>query len=236
MGATKPIDWQALEGEYRMGDQSLRGMASRFGLSHVAIVKHARKDGWIRNNKPKIITPEVKKAASPNPADKRVDIKRGAPTKKTAELLDQILCAILQGNSTRQICDKLGIARRTMWNWLAKDRTLVREYALAKEFYATILVDEIIEIADGTSSDTYINAQGRRVGHEPMARTRLRIKTRQWCAIRLAPKKYGNQIENVCDERDLVKSIPRVELVFVDGSSKTQGDCPVVKPMPDSIR
>jgi hypothetical protein len=33
----KPVDWEAIQNDYRVGIKSLRMMASEYGISHVAI-------------------------------------------------------------------------------------------------------------------------------------------------------------------------------------------------------
>ena len=48
------IDWPAVEREYRAGVKTLRQLAEEFGVSHVAIAKRAKADGWPRDIKAKI--------------------------------------------------------------------------------------------------------------------------------------------------------------------------------------
>lgn len=45
----KPVDWIAIEGLYRSGTRSTRDIANEYGLSHEAIRKRARKDGWTKD-------------------------------------------------------------------------------------------------------------------------------------------------------------------------------------------
>lgn len=90
------------------------------------------------------------------------------------------------------MCNEVGIGQRTVWDWLASDREFSQQYARAKIFCADCLADEIIEIADDSSRDTYIDRKGQRViNHKAIARAKLRIDARKWLAAKLAPKKYG---------------------------------------------
>jgi hypothetical protein len=51
---TKKPDWEAIESAYRAGLMSLREIASLHGITHGAINKRAKKEGWERNLKEKI--------------------------------------------------------------------------------------------------------------------------------------------------------------------------------------
>ena len=50
---TKP-DWEAIESAYRAGLLSVREIASQQGVTHTAINKRAKRDGWERDLKAKI--------------------------------------------------------------------------------------------------------------------------------------------------------------------------------------
>ena len=52
--ATKQPDWEAIERAYRAGLLSIREIASTQGITHGAINKRAKRDGWERNLKAKI--------------------------------------------------------------------------------------------------------------------------------------------------------------------------------------
>lgn len=47
--ASKQIDWEAIEREYRAGQLSVREIARQHGASHTAINKRAKADGWTKN-------------------------------------------------------------------------------------------------------------------------------------------------------------------------------------------
>lgn len=52
--ATRTIDWEGVEIDYRSGILTLREIAEKFGLSHVAVAKKAKRDGWVRDLSAKI--------------------------------------------------------------------------------------------------------------------------------------------------------------------------------------
>ncbi|SCY26399.1 hypothetical protein SAMN05216420_10438 [Nitrosospira sp. Nl5] len=159
--------------------------------------------------------------ASAGPAAK----KRGAPTIKTPELLDAICAGISLGKSARTMCIEAGISQRVLWNWLASDAELMRQYLRAKELCIDAYAEEIIEISDDGSKDTYTDEKGREViDREVIARSQLRIDARKWYASRLAPKKYGDKLLNGNDSGDIGKSVVhRVEVAFVATAAADAG-------------
>ena len=49
----EPIDWAGIERDYRAGVMSVREIAKWYGVSHTAINKRAKADGWTREAQPK---------------------------------------------------------------------------------------------------------------------------------------------------------------------------------------
>lgn len=73
MAEKKEVDWKAVELEYRAGILTLRAMASKYGVSHVAIDKRAKRDGWTRDLKERIrakAEEKVNRDAVTNPVNK----------------------------------------------------------------------------------------------------------------------------------------------------------------------
>lgn len=143
--------------------------------------------------------------------------KRGAPTIKTRELVDAICTGISLGKSARAMCVETGISQRVLWNWLASDAALMQQYLRAKELCVDAYAEEIIEISDDGSKDTYTDEKGKEVmNREVIARSQLRIDARKWYAARLAPRKYGDKSLSTREDGDAGKSIVhRVEVAFV---------------------
>jgi hypothetical protein len=52
-----PIDWAAVERDYRSGVLSLRDMALKHGCSHSTIANHAGRQGWMPSRR-RIVTCE----------------------------------------------------------------------------------------------------------------------------------------------------------------------------------
>lgn len=52
--STKAVDWERIELDYRAGIKTLRQIAEEHGISHVAINKRAKRDGWTRDLSAKI--------------------------------------------------------------------------------------------------------------------------------------------------------------------------------------
>ena len=49
-----PPDWDAIYPHYQAGVRSIQQLGRQFGVSHTAIIKHAKKHGWARNLRAKI--------------------------------------------------------------------------------------------------------------------------------------------------------------------------------------
>jgi terminase small subunit-like protein len=94
-------------------------------------------------------------------------------------------------------------SRSTVYLWLAQNREFSDQYARACEVRAHELADEIIEIADDGRNDTYEDGDGNEhVNTDVIARSRLRVDSRKWLASKLAPKRYGDKVEQVISGGD----------------------------------
>jgi hypothetical protein len=145
--------------------------------------------------------------------------KRGAPTLKTPERLEAIFAGISLGRSARSMCVEVGVSQRVLWNWLAGDEQLMRQYLRAKELCIDAYAEEIIEISDDGSKDTYIDEKGKEViNREVIARAQLRIDARKWYAARLAPKKYGDKLLPASETNGKTPDVHKIEVSFIGGA------------------
>lgn len=74
----KVVDWDAIEREYRAGQLSVVEIGRQFGVSHTAINKRAKKNGWTRD-----LTEKVRKEVSARLVSEEVS---NANTRETIEL------------------------------------------------------------------------------------------------------------------------------------------------------
>jgi len=152
-------------------------------------------------------------------------------TDASPELLEAICAELSLGQSVRAACVGAGISQRVLWDWLASDAELMRQYLRARELCIDAYAEEIIEISDDASRDTYIDEKGEEViDREVIARSQLRIEARKWYASRLAPKKYGDKLSAASEGSEAGKPIAhRIEVAFVATEVS-----PMASPGPDN--
>lgn len=135
----------------------------------------------------------------------------GRPSKYSTKIADEICERLADGESLRTICEGDGMPNRaTVFRWLAANTEFRDQYNAARDAQADALADEILDIADDSQGDTYVDAEGRqRVDSEAIARSRLRVDARKWIAAKLKPKAYGErqEIEATVNMRELPASV-----------------------------
>ncbi len=124
--------------------------------------------------------------------------KTGRPSSYTDEIADRICERLADGESLRRICRDDGYPdKATVFRWLGVNPTFRDQYARSREAQADALFDEILDIADDGTNDTYIDDNGKpRVDQDVIARSRLRVDVRKWMAGKLRPKVYGEKQDN----------------------------------------
>lgn len=116
------------------------------------------------------------------------------------EVGEAICVRLIEGESLREICEDPDLpSQRTVYRWLAAERTFWQLYARAREAQMDRWAEEIVEIADDASND-YIERTGtdgeveRVLDPEAVQRSKLRIDTRKWVMSKLAAKRYGDKV------------------------------------------
>lgn len=84
----------------------------------------------------------------------------------------------------------------TIWNWCRENPDFFANYMRARENMAHALFDQSLAIADDTSRDMIVDADGVMTANPTaVARAKLQIDTRFRIAGKISPKVYGERSE-----------------------------------------
>ena len=109
----------------------------------------------------------------------------------TKDAAQTVLDCMHQGESLRQSCISAGISTRSFMDWVALKEENAQHYVLAREAMIDKLADETMELSDAPIE---LNDKGNMDPAAVQAR-KLQVDTRKWILSKLAPKKYGEKVE-----------------------------------------
>ena len=141
----------------------------------------------------------------------------GRSSEFTQEIADKVCESIADGISLRKIClnDDMP-TKTTVFRWLIANKDFSDQYARAREAQADTMADDILDISDDGKNDTYEDGDGNvRTDTDVIARSRLRVDARKWLAAKMAPKKYGDKIQQEVTGRDGAPLITNLEVKFI---------------------
>jgi hypothetical protein len=144
------------------------------------------------------------------------------PSIYSDDLAASICARLAAGESLRRICaDDAMPCRDTVFAWVSTNPQFSDQYAKARQFQMEAMAEDILEIADDGTNDTYTDDEGRtRVDSDVIARSRLRVDTRKWLMSKLAPKKYGDRVSQEISGPDGgPMQIDRIERVVIGGNA-----------------
>ena len=140
-------------------------------------------------------------------ASPQIEVKKnGRPTTYTPELGDRICDEIMKSEM-----GLFGLSEKYDWFpapssvylWLTQYPNFSERYRACKEAQQDMMAESIIKIADDSSQDEIFSPNGNRIeNREFTSRSKLRVETRMWLMERLAPKKYGKQVEAESESKD----------------------------------
>lgn len=119
----------------------------------------------------------------------------------TQEVADLICERMSSGQTLREVCrDPEMPSQPTVFRWIEKNELFRKQYTRAREALIEHWADEILEVSDDGSNDwmTRRREDGEvieTVNHEHIARSKLRVDSRKWLMSKLAPKKYGDKVQ-----------------------------------------
>lgn len=134
--------------------------------------------------------------------------KIGRPTIYTEELANRI-CELVSSNTCGldDLCEQNPElpAFTTIYQWRARKEDFSQKYFAALALKADLLADEIISIADKIPS--FHDENGiERIDSGMARKAQSRIAARQWTAMKLQPKRWGDlkQIEDLKNANERV--------------------------------
>ena len=111
-------------------------------------------------------------------------------------IIDKIISDIEGGLSARKAVISAKISSKTFWDWIDKDEEKVKQYTRACEARADFMADEILDIADSSEGDLYLDDNGdTKIDGNTVQRARTQIDARKWLMSKMAPKKYGDKLD-----------------------------------------
>ena len=148
----------------------------------------------------------------PRKTDKKVYVKKGTvstgrPKSYSEEIANYICEQLMYGRSLTSICREPKMpSMPTIYSWLRRtsknfNEDFFNSYLMSRKFQADTLADQVIDIADDGSNDTYVKINTETgeaetiVNYDNIQRSRLRIKARQWAAAHLLPRKYAARMQ-----------------------------------------
>jgi hypothetical protein len=119
--------------------------------------------------------------------------KRGRPSSYRAEIADEIITRMAEGQSLNSICKLEHMpAIPTVYEWTEKHHDFSVKYARARELAAHTLFSAMKDIADDDSNDILPDGSANNAA---IQRARLRVDTYARIAGKLASKSYGERSE-----------------------------------------
>lgn len=138
--------------------------------------------------------------------------KVGRPLLEYKPAVADALCALIctTRKSLRTLCKEDGMPSvQTVLKWLRLNPDFAAQYVISKQEQAEMMAEDILEIADDGTNDTYTTDEGqKRVDTDVIQRSKLRIDTRKWLASKLLPKKYGDSYDVTSGGEVIQQTVP----------------------------
>ena len=152
-------------------------------------------------------------------SSKALEIANRKPIIPYSEELAIRICEELSnGVSLQKICARPEMpAQGTIYRMLAQEPFFREIYARARESAAHTLFDQMIDIADDSSRDLLEDGSANNAA---IARARLQIDTRARVAGKLAPRVYGERIEQLNQTVNVTNNTLAIDGRALDGTQR----------------
>lgn len=113
----------------------------------------------------------------------KVKKPHGRPTHYNQDIADKICAELQKGQGLRRVCreNKDFPPESTVRQWVKDRPEFYAQYTSAREIGYEAMADELLDIADGETTDSAAD------------RDRLRLDTRKWLLSKCLPKIYGEK-------------------------------------------
>lgn len=126
--------------------------------------------------------------------DKKVEPRKPG-ARRTPEERAKISAAIVKdmtlGMSMNQACFKNKVTSSRFMDWVSADPVLAESYARAREALIEKMAEDLLLIADAPVGSTDSGA----TDSGAVQKQRLQVDARKWLLSKLAPKKYGDKVQ-----------------------------------------
>ena len=146
-------------------------------------------------------------------------MKEAQKKKGKEELFQEIIYDISVNCQSARKAIKGRMSSSTFYEIIDNDDQKAKQYARACEDRADEMFDDILDIAEDTSSDKKTVDMGNgveveKVDNEAIQRSRLRVDARKWQLSKMQPKKYGDKLD-ITTDGEKIKDTPIT--VQIDG-------------------
>jgi hypothetical protein len=148
--------------------------------------------------------------------------KTGRPVRFSSAIAAGICARLAAGETLRAICrDRSLPAEAVVRGWAIDRPRFAAAYERAREIGYATLADQLLEIADDSSTDTCVDDKGKaRPVTEAIQRSRLRVDTRKWLLAEALPRIRGERPE----KEEGKESNPFTALVLRSCERKSEPD------------
>ena len=131
------------------------------------------------------------------------------------ETVDEILSLVAmneRGGILKDVIEERGLDAPSFYRLLLRDPDIRQMYEEARQIQMEVMADEIKQIADDGTNDTYTDDKGHvRVDNDVVQRSKVRIDTRKWVMARLHHKRFGDRIQQDVNANIVVDHASRLE-------------------------
>lgn len=201
MTTTKLPDWEAVERDYRAGLLSVREIASTCNVSHVAIHKRAKRDGWTRDLAAKIKA-KADSLVNTQVVNTEVNKERALTEKGIVDANAQVIASVRMAHRT-----DIGRSRRLTNKLLEELEGMTEENGTIREL--------ISQLKDGDDAPTAMLELAQKMASLPN-RSKIMKELSETMKTLIGLERQAYNLESETSDNPGGATITRVERVIID--------------------